>query len=111
MRSKQGYEFPSVPRTKKPLTKTAVLIASGDSRESANAVCWPAQQALEREAGRAFASLGWKLNRAEIPGEQRGKRAHGFIDSQALGRAVFEGIHPDAPLVVAEAVWQYCTMC
>lgn len=109
MRSTHSYDVPSVPRIKKPSAKTAVLIASGDSRESANAVCWPAQQALERDAAKAFASLGWKLKRAKIPDERRGvaKRAHEFIASQAQGRAVFEGIHLDAPLVVAEAVWQY----
>ena len=32
---------------------------------------------------------------------------HGFIHSQRMGMNVFEHIHPDAPIVVAEAVWQY----
>ena len=32
---------------------------------------------------------------------------HGFIHSQRMGMQVFEQIHPDAPIVVAEAVWQY----
>jgi len=85
-------------------TRTALLIASGDLRESANRVCWPAQKQLESEAAGAFASLGWKVKRAHTFVESRG---HGFISSQSEGRAVFESIHPDAPLVVAEAVWQY----
>ncbi|MEK6702811.1 MAG: fucose isomerase, partial [Planctomycetota bacterium] len=32
---------------------------------------------------------------------------HGFISSQKYGREVFASIHPKAPLVIAEAVWQY----
>jgi len=86
--------------------RTAVLIASGDLRDSANATCWPAQQQLEKDAAAAFASLGWKLQRAhgEVPSPAG---PHGFINSQKRGREVFATIHPDAPLVVAEAVWQY----
>lgn len=84
--------------------RTAVLVASGDLRESANSACWPAQQALEADAAVAFESLGWRLVRADTcrPGAP-----HGFIASQAQGRDVFERIDPDAPIVVAEAVWQY----
>src|SRR5581483_8463584 len=32
---------------------------------------------------------------------------HGFICSQKEGMEVFKTIDPDAPLIVAEAVWQY----
>jgi hypothetical protein len=88
----------------KPGPRTAILIASGDFRDIANTTCWPAQLELEAAAREALRSLGWKLERAS--GEDYGK-GHGFIDSQARGREVFAGIHPDAPLVVAEAVWQY----
>jgi hypothetical protein len=35
------------------------------------------------------------------------KKKHGFIASQRQGIEVFRGIDPDAPLIVAEAVWQY----
>ncbi len=85
---------------------TALLIANGDLRDSANATCWEAQQQLEADAAEALASLGWTLKRAhdEQPSEFG---PHGFINSQKRGREVFNGIHPDAPLVVAEAVWQY----
>lgn len=94
--------------TLKPLPpKNAVMIASGDLRESANTVCWPAQKALEAEATRAFADLGWKLHRANACKLEGGKETHGFINSQAMGREIFANIHPKAPLVVAEAVWQY----
>ena len=98
------YTLPPLERLKKVPARTAVLIASGDSRDVANTTCWPAQKQLEAEAKKAFARLGWKLARAG--GENYGK-GHGFIDSQARGREVFAQIHPDAPLVVAEAVWQF----
>jgi len=84
--------------------RTALLVANGDLRESANVECWPAQADLERAATEAFASLGWSLERAHPFDPIAG---HGFIGSQARGREVFAGIDPDAPLVVAEAVWQY----
>ena len=35
------------------------------------------------------------------------REGHGFISSQREGIEVFRGIDPDAPLIVAEAVWQY----
>src|ERR1700741_2828567 len=34
-------------------------------------------------------------------------KCHGFIDSQKMGLLVFRSIPKDAPVVVAEAVWQY----
>jgi hypothetical protein len=93
----------------KPLPrKTAVMIASGDLRESANVACWPAQQELEAQVTSALKSLGWKVVRmgaSEHP--TKPELSHGFISSQHKGREVFEQIHPDAPLIVAEAVWQY----
>lgn len=93
----------SVPKPSKPPARTVVLVASGDLRESANAACWPAQQAMERELGEALGSLGWKVDRRPDAGESQ----HGFISSQAMGREVFAGIHRETPLIVAEAVWQY----
>ncbi|MFM9994568.1 MAG: fucose isomerase [Phycisphaerales bacterium] len=98
------YSLPEVDKVKPVAKRTAVLVASGDLRESANVACWPAQQELEAATGAAFRDLGWRLVRADTcrPGA-----AHGFIASQAQGRDVFAGVHPDAPLVVAEAVWQY----
>jgi hypothetical protein len=86
--------------------RTALLIANGDLRHSANAVCWPAQQELEASAAEALQALGWALRRAH---EERPSPAgpHGFICSQTHGREVFQSIPPEAPLVVAEAVWQY----
>jgi hypothetical protein len=82
----------------------AILVASGDLREEANRICWPAQQALEADLTAAFGRAGWKLTRGHAPSKARG---HGFLASAREGLDVFATIDPAAPLVVAEAVWQY----
>jgi hypothetical protein len=81
-----------------------VLVANGDLRLAANQVCWPAQRAMELELEQAFAAAGFRLRRAH-PFDPQLK--HGFISSQKQGMEVFATIHPEAKLVVAEAVWQY----
>ncbi len=86
------------------MTADVVLVASGDSRLSANRVCWPAQAELERNVEAALAAQGRRIVRGHPVDEDKG---HGFIDGQAAGIRIFRGIDPDAPLVVAEAVWQY----
>ncbi len=80
------------------------LVASGDSRLSANRVCWPAQQELEAAVTKAFASFGRTIVRGHPVDPVKG---HGFLDGQAAGIEAFRSIDPDVPLVVAEAVWQY----
>ena len=84
--------------------KTVYLVASGDLRLSANQKCWPAQQEMEQMLGRAVTDAGYKIVRAHD--EQPGA-GHGFIASQREGLSVFREIPPAAPLIVAEAVWQY----
>ena len=95
-------EPPSVIPSAEP--KTALLISSGDSRLSANRAGWDAQLRMESALGKAFARLGWSLVRGHALDESKG---HGFIDSQRMGMDVFRGLAPEAPVVVAEAVWQY----
>ena len=85
-------------------SKEVLLVASGDLRQSANRVCWPAQQVLEKKLTEVFAARGITLRRAHPYVEDLG---HGFIHSQRMGMDVFETIDPEAPIVVAEAVWQY----
>jgi hypothetical protein len=80
------------------------LIASGDLRLSANRNCEAAQSAMERQLGRAIEALGGSVKRAH-PFDTA--KQHGFIDSQHYGMEVFRSIPPKAPLIVAEAVWQY----
>ena len=92
------------PETIKVGQNEAILLANGDERNSANRVCWPEQQNLEKQLGEAFGREGWKLTRAHPNDPIKG---HGFIESQSQGDAVFDRIPTDAPVVVAEAVWQY----
>ncbi|MES2692437.1 MAG: fucose isomerase [Verrucomicrobiota bacterium] len=84
--------------------KTVLLVASGDLRQSANETCWPAQHAMEQALGAAVAQLGYKVARAH-PYKPAVK--HGFIGSQKEGMDIFADLDPTAPLIVAEAVWQY----
>src|SRR5688500_12138138 len=85
-------------------SKTILLVASGDLRSSANQVCWPAQHAMEKALAAALAKLGAQLVRAH---PYKPALKHGFIGSQKEGMEVFASIDPTAPLIVAEAVWQY----
>ena len=90
---------------RRKLTKKQVqLVANGDLRLSANQTCWPAQQAMEQQLARAVAAAGYEFVRAHPYKEDQ---QHGFIQSQKEGMEVFRGVDPDAPLIVAEAVWQY----
>jgi hypothetical protein len=84
--------------------KTIYLVASGDLRLSANQNCEAAQAAMERQLTAAVEALGGKIQRAHPYIEEK---KHGFIDSQIYGIEVFRSIPADAPLIVAEAVWQY----
>ncbi len=84
--------------------KTVLLVASGDLRQSANETCWPAQHAMEQALGAAVARLGARIKRAH---PYKPALKHGFIGSQKEGMEVFAGLDPEAPLIVAEAVWQY----
>ncbi|GAA1808370.1 fucose isomerase [Agromyces neolithicus] len=83
---------------------TAYLIASGDLRESANTAGWPTQAAMEADVTAALGELGWSVVRANGIDPATG---HGFISSQRMGLEVFKSIPVAAPLIVAEAVWQY----
>jgi hypothetical protein len=84
--------------------KHVYLMANGDLRLSANQNCWAAQSAMETEIIRAVEAAGWKAQRAHPYKEEE---RHGFIASQREGMQVFRELDPEAPLIVAEAVWQY----
>ena len=81
-----------------------LLIASGDLRQSANKVCWAAQSEMEKQLTEALRAEGFTLRRAHA---YREDLEHGFIYNQRMGMDVFMTIHPDAPIIAAEAVWQY----
>ena len=98
------YALPELKEAARISANEILLVANGDLRQSANKVCWPAQSELERMLTESFRAEGITLRRAHPYDAQLG---HGFLYNQRLGMNVFENIHPDAPLVVAEAVWQY----
>ena len=85
-------------------TKQIQLVANGDLRPSANQVCWPAQQEMEQRLSAAVAAAGYEIVRAHPYKEDE---RHGFISSQREGIEIFRNVDPGAPLIVAEAVWQY----
>lgn len=98
------YTLPTPASRPASAPKTAYLIASGDLREAANTGGWPVQVELEAGVTGVFEDLGWTVIRANDVDPATG---HGFISSQRMGLEVFKDIPTDAPLIVAEAVWQY----
>jgi len=84
--------------------KKVYLVANGDLRLSANQKCWPEQARMEGALEEVLRSCGVEVQRAHRFDEAKG---HGFIDSQRMGLEVFRGVPPAAPVIVAEAVWQY----
>ena len=93
------------PVTRSPVPVTqAYLVASGDQRLSANQNCWPAQLRMEGQLTAALNAAGVKVTRAHAYDPAEG---HGFISSQRMGMNVFRDIPAGAPVVVAEAVWQF----
>lgn len=86
------------------MKQTIYLIANGDLRLSANQKCEDAQAAMEAKIMAAVETFGVEVKRAH---DFDSVKKHGFIDSQKRGLEVFRTIPPDAPLIVAEAVWQY----
>ena len=85
-------------------TQDIILIANGDLRTSANQKCEEAQQAMEALLIKAVEKEGRTIRRGH---GFDAKKGHSFIDSQKYGMEVFRNIPKDAPIIVAEAVWQY----
>ena len=73
-------------------------------RLSANQTCEAAQATMEKKVVAAVQSEGVKVKRAH---QYDPVKKHGFIDSQKYGIEVFHSIPSDAPVIVAEAVWEY----
>ncbi len=98
---------PRLPKLKpapKLANKTIQLIANGDLRLSANQNCWAAQDAMEKTLIKAIRAAGYKVKRIH---NYNPTLKHGFIDSQKTGMDVFTKVDPKAPIIIAEAVWQY----
>jgi hypothetical protein len=99
-----SYAVPTLESPTPVAPGEVLLIASGDLRQSANKVCWAAQLEMEKQLTEALRAEGFTLRRAH---PYREDLEHGFIYNQRMGMDVFMKIHHDAPIIVAEAVWQY----
>jgi len=99
-----AYKLPASTKATKLKKKQVQLIANGDLRLSANQKCWPEQKKMEDTLATAIGDLGYEVVRAHAYKEDQ---KHGFIQSQKEGLEVFKNIDPNAPLIVAECVWQY----
>src|SRR5690606_25600075 len=98
------YQYPEVVTPYQIVENLAVLDANGDLRQSANQMCWPAQEEMEAQLQQAFQKHGFQVVRGH---QYDPERRHGFIWNQRMGMDIFHRIDPGAPVVVAEAVWQY----
>lgn len=96
--------FPQINYPPSPIPGEIILVASGDQRQDANRIQWPAQADVESQVCAAFANQGYSVRRGH---EYDSTLQHGFIWSQRMGMDVFQNIHPDSRLVVVSAVWQY----
>ena len=86
-----SYQLPRIPEPEPLPPNTAVLVASGDLRPSANRECWPAQAAMEAKLVQAFVREGMAVVRGHAYDPAAG---HGFISSQRMGMDVFEPYSP-----------------
>ena len=98
------YRMPKIKSPKKVGRKQVLLIANGDLRQTSNRITWQAQHQVETDIAEAVEASGYELVRAH---PYKKDEKHGFISSQKEGMDVFKNVDPDAPLIVAEAVWQY----
>ena len=99
-----AYRLPELSSPQPVGDKEILLVASGDLRHPYNRSTWHAQEEMEGKIAVAFAAEGYTVRRAHPYDPKVG---HGFIYSQRMGMEVFNNIHPDARLIVAEAEWQY----
>jgi hypothetical protein len=84
--------------------RQVILIASGDLRLSANQKYQSIQAAMEKQLTEAIEREGVSVKRGHAYDPVA---KHGFIGSQKQGMEIFRSIPEDAPLIVAESVWQY----
>ncbi len=99
-----AYAIPSVQKHPKLKKKQVYLVASGDLRLSANQQTWDEQSKMEQTLTAALEREGYEVVRAH---PYKADEKHGFIASQKEGLEVFSRMDPTAPVIVAEAVWQY----
>ena len=98
------YKVPTLAEPAPPKPNEVVLVTSGDLRHTANVLGWPEQQVLEQQIADVLAEIGYTVRRGH---EYDPEVEHGFIWNQRMGMDVFATIHPDTPVIIAEAVWEY----
>ncbi|HEV7299156.1 MAG TPA: hypothetical protein VGN72_07305 [Tepidisphaeraceae bacterium] len=99
-----AYTTPVLTGSPKLGKKQIQLVANGDLRQSANQKCWPEQKKMEEALEQVVNEFGYEIVRMH---DYRKDVGHGFISSQKEGMKVFATVDPNAPIIVAEAVWQY----
>ena len=98
------YDHPKIFEPEPIPEDAIVLVASGDLRLSANQMCWPAQEKLEKKLTEIFLKEGFGIIRAH---DYDPIEKHGFISTQKQGIEIFKKIPKDCRIIVAVAVWQY----
>src|SRR5581483_7123682 len=81
------------------------LVASGDSRPSANQNCWEVQSKAEEAVARVLRER-FHIEPVRAHAVKRDE-GHGFIASQREGSDVFAQIDPNATVIVLLTAWQY----
>lgn len=99
-----AYLLPAAVKPPKLSKKQVQLVANGDLRQSANQKCWPEQQKMEESLAHVLEEFGYEVVRLH---GYKNDEGHGFIGSQKEGMRVFAGADPNAPIIIAESVWQY----
>ncbi|PZX53077.1 L-fucose isomerase-like protein [Algoriphagus ratkowskyi] len=84
--------------------KKILVVSSGDLRLDANQVGWKFQEKMEQQLETTLKEFGFEILRGHTFDSVK---QHGFIDSQKMGMEVFRTLDPNAPIIVAESVWQY----
>ncbi|MBQ3388801.1 MAG: fucose isomerase [Thermoguttaceae bacterium] len=84
--------------------KKVYLAASGDLRLPTNQTCWAEQAKMEEALKKAVSKMGYQIVRAH---PYKPDEKHGFISSQKEGIEIFSRLDPDAPIIIAESVWEY----
>ena len=98
------YKVPTLAEPAPAKPNEVVLVTSGDLRHTANVMGWAEQQVLEQQIADVLAEVGYTVRRGH---EYDPEVEHGFIWNQRMGMDVFANIHPDTPVIIAEAVWEY----
>ena len=106
MSRKPDYALPNVTKPPRLKKRQVQLVASGDLRASANEKCWPAQANMEEALHVRVADAGLRAGPRAPVQARPAARLHRLAEGRH-GRLPHAASTRDAPLIVAESVWQY----